>query len=85
MKKIKKGMLLKFKKGEVLVNFINGSGSDCELLRNLLKKAAPNDKKDMPAYSFDNYYYIDGENWYGSSWRSSNSFPIKNFYWGYKL
>jgi hypothetical protein len=81
-KKIKKGLLKKLIEGEICIDFINCCGSDCNLLRNLLAVAAPKAHKnpDELAYSFDNYYYIDGDEWFASSWRRCEPVRIRDFY-----
>jgi hypothetical protein len=78
--KLKKGTLKQFVKGKVCVDFIGCYGGDCKLLRELLSTACPEDKKDMPAYVFGNYYYVEGTHWYESSWKRMTSLPIKSFY-----
>lgn len=84
--KVKKGLLKKLIAEKVCINFINCAGYDCDLLRNLLSLAAPKAFKDPNklAYSFDNYYYIDGKEWFASSWERCKSVKIRDFYFKYK-
>lgn len=80
--RIKKGLLKKLIDGKVCINAIDFAGGDCDLLRNLLKVAAPKARKDADklAYSFNKYYYIDGDEWFASSWERCESVRIRNFY-----
>lgn len=51
-----------FKDGKVRIDFRNYSVADLKQLRNICELVNP--KRDVPAYSFGNCYYIENDRWY---------------------
>ncbi len=80
--KIKKGLLKKLQNGQICINFINGYGHECHLLRKLLEVAAPDSSKKASgiAYSFGHYYYISYGEWFESSWERCKSYRVNKFF-----